>query len=244
MFSKALYKQSWKANWIIWLATTTVSVFVLVIIMSIIGGEGMGKLTSTFTETIVEENLKSNFENASLNYYTLTEDTLEDFDLLFIDNFVLELKEKPFVEPNETTFTNAFLKSIEVTNEKMLSRLEETYPNITVDDDLYIELSSAIMLAFSEDLMESNYDVYSLISHLEEADYIDIWTTQNIPANLYEVYNSEHRETYRLTRAKNSSSTFLAISMTDEVAINKIIESLSDYNINREIYDSFGFDYN
>ena len=64
MFSKALYKQSWKANWVIWLATTVVSVFVLVIIMSLNGGEGMGKLTSTFTETIVEENLKSNFENS------------------------------------------------------------------------------------------------------------------------------------------------------------------------------------
>src|SRR5690554_4839655 len=126
MFSKALYKQSWKANWVLWLTTTIVSVFVLVIIMSLIGGEGMGRLTSTFTETVVEEELKSNFQNASLNYYTLTEETLEDFDLLFIDSYVFELKENPFIEPSEETFTNAFLKALGITNEQMLDKLKET----------------------------------------------------------------------------------------------------------------------
>lgn len=39
MFSRALYKQSWKANWIQWLSVLVVSVFVLVIIMLMSGGE-------------------------------------------------------------------------------------------------------------------------------------------------------------------------------------------------------------
>src|SRR5690554_4998410 len=107
MFSKALYKQSWKANWVLWLSTTLVSTFVLVIIMFLIGGEGMGTLTSSFTETIVYDELESQYENMSLNYYTLNDDILYDFDKLFLDFYIEEVKENPYVTPSEETFLAA-----------------------------------------------------------------------------------------------------------------------------------------
>lgn len=242
MFSKALYKQSWKANWVMWLSTTLVSLFVLVIIMSLVGGQSIGSLTTSFTETIIYENLETNYENQSLNYYTLTEETLIDFDEEFINEYVIELKENPFVEPNEETFEKAFLNAFNKIDAGMLERLKKVYPELKETDELYIELSNAIKVAFSEEMHTSTYDVFSLVSHLEAADYLVIWTTEDLPDNLYEGKNSEARVNYRLERSKNSSTLFLSVSMTDPLVIDRIVENLKSYNITHEIYDSFGFD--
>src|SRR5690554_977565 len=156
MFSKALYKQSWKANWVLWLSTTIVSTFVLVVIMFLVGGEGLGKLTKSFTETIVYEELSSKYENSSLTYYTLTDETLYDFDKMFIDNYIIEIKENPFVVPNEETFMNVSLKTFMEINSTLINRIKEFEPTIELDDIRYQELSSAILLSLSNSIINDS----------------------------------------------------------------------------------------
>lgn len=247
MFNKALYKQSWKANWTLWTATTLITNFVLIVIMLLLGGQGISNLTSTFSETVVYESLYTKFEDASLNYYTLTEESFYDFDIIFLDELMIEIKNIPLEEISEerieAAFEVSYLRSLNYLNETILFKINEIDNTITIDDDLYLELSNAIMFGFSNFVEPTydHYDVKALVEHLTVLDFIEIITTQKDPLNLYDVANSSLRNIYRLDRSQNSSATFLKILMTSEEFINGLLIQFASLGISNETYLSFGF---
>src|SRR5690554_2570327 len=142
MFSKALYKQSWKANWVLWLSTTLVSTFVLIIIMFLIGGDGMGSLTTSFTETIVYDELESQYENMSLNYYSLSDDVLLEFDQKFLDFYLNEFEKNP-TDIDGAIEEAANSASIYV-KENILSKMQTIDSTIVLDDDRSEEHTSEL----------------------------------------------------------------------------------------------------
>ena len=114
MFSKALYKQSWKANWIQWLAIAVVSGFILTIIMLMSGGDGIGSLTSSFTETFVKDTLESEYQNTTLNYHSIIYENLEHFDNAFFENYLEQIKDNKFQEPTPVYIQNAYIHAVGV----------------------------------------------------------------------------------------------------------------------------------
>src|SRR5690554_6644472 len=170
MFSKALYKQSWKANWVLWLSTTLVSTFVLVIIMFLIGGDGMGSLTTSFTETIVYDELESQYENMSLNYYTLSDDVLLEFDKKFLDFYLDEFVKNP--SDIETVIENAANAASNYITENILTLMHDIDSTILINDDRYNELMFSVMITFQA-LYEYGMELYlpPLFAHLTNEDY-------------------------------------------------------------------------
>lgn len=87
MFSKALYKQSCKANGIMWAIITFAVCFMLACVMLISGSGNVGKMEEAIEDTIIQGEIDSQIEKRSINYYTIATDGEKYFDKQFVTNF-------------------------------------------------------------------------------------------------------------------------------------------------------------
>ena len=62
MFSKALFKQSCKANGIMWLIITVAVCFMLACVMLISGKSDIGEVKENIENTIIKETVESNMK--------------------------------------------------------------------------------------------------------------------------------------------------------------------------------------
>ena len=92
MFNKALFKQSCKANGILWAIITFATCFMLACVMIISGNGNLTKLTGSMSSSIIESTVESTMEQTALSYYVVTDEvmdqlsgfvTSENFDALY-----------------------------------------------------------------------------------------------------------------------------------------------------------------
>lgn len=92
MFSKALFKQSCKANGLLWAIITFATCFMLACVMIISGNGNLTKLTGSMSSSIIESTVESTMEQTALSYYVATDEvmdqlsgyvTSENFDMLY-----------------------------------------------------------------------------------------------------------------------------------------------------------------
>ena len=84
MFSKALFKQSCKANGVLWAIITFAVCFMLASVMIISGNGNMSTMKTGISNTIVESTLQSEMKGRAINYYLTTSQSLEAFDIAFL----------------------------------------------------------------------------------------------------------------------------------------------------------------
>ena len=101
MFNKALFKQSCKANGILWAIITFATCFMLACVMIISGNGNLTKLTGSMSSSIIESTVESTMEQTALSYYVASNKmgtiilgfantgmiTDENFDTMY-DNFI------------------------------------------------------------------------------------------------------------------------------------------------------------
>lgn len=80
MFNKALFKQSCKANGIMWAIITFATCFMLACVMIISGNGNLTKLTGSMSNSIIESTVETTMESRGLNYYIITVDALNKYD--------------------------------------------------------------------------------------------------------------------------------------------------------------------
>ena len=83
MFSKALFKQSCKANGTMWAIITFAVCFMLACVMLISGNGNIGEVKNSIQDTIITKEIDAQLEDRSLSYYTTAEDGLAKIDSLF-----------------------------------------------------------------------------------------------------------------------------------------------------------------
>lgn len=86
MFSKALFKQSCKANGTMWGIITFAVCFMLACVMLISGNGNIGEVKNAIQDTIITKEIDSQMEKRALSYYKNAEDGLAEFDTLFSNN--------------------------------------------------------------------------------------------------------------------------------------------------------------
>lgn len=86
MFSKALFKQSCKANGTMWGIITFAVCFMLACVMLISGGGNIGEVKDSIQDTIIVKEVDAQLENRALSYYRDATDGLERFDSILADN--------------------------------------------------------------------------------------------------------------------------------------------------------------
>lgn len=86
MFSKALFKQSCKANGTMWGIITFAVCFMLACVMLISGNGNIGEVRNSIQDTIITEEIDSQMQKRGLSYYANASDGLKQFDRLFSEN--------------------------------------------------------------------------------------------------------------------------------------------------------------
>ncbi len=85
MFNKALFKQSCKANGLMWAIITASTCFMLSCVMLISGSGKIGEVKNSIEDTIIEEKIDSSIKENALNNYVLVDDSLAIFDQNVVD---------------------------------------------------------------------------------------------------------------------------------------------------------------
>lgn len=86
MFSKALFKQSCKANGTMWCIITFAVCFMLACVMLISGNGNIGEVKNSIQDTIITKEVDSQMQKRALTYYINACDGLEQFDSIFSQN--------------------------------------------------------------------------------------------------------------------------------------------------------------
>ncbi len=86
MFSKALFKQSCKANGTMWTIITFATCFMLACVMLISGNGNIGEVKNSIQDTIITKEVDSQMQKRALSYYEYANDGLSKFDCLFSEN--------------------------------------------------------------------------------------------------------------------------------------------------------------
>lgn len=86
MFSKALFKQSCKANGTMWGIITFAVCFMLACVMLISGNGNIGEVKNAIQDTIITKEIDAQMQKRALSYYRDAEDGLRAFDALLAEN--------------------------------------------------------------------------------------------------------------------------------------------------------------
>ncbi len=86
MFSKALFKQSCKANGTMWSIITFATCFMLACVMLISGNGNIGAVKNSIQDTIITKEVDAQMQDRALLYYENSSDGLSKFDSLFCAN--------------------------------------------------------------------------------------------------------------------------------------------------------------
>lgn len=86
MFSKALFKQSCKANGTMWAIITFAVCFMLACVMLISGNGNIGEVKNSIQDTIITKEIDAQLEKRAISYYINAEEGLREFDEIFASN--------------------------------------------------------------------------------------------------------------------------------------------------------------
>ena len=108
MFSKALFKQSCKANGTMWGIITVAVCFMLACVMLISGNGNIGEVKNSIQDTIIVKEVDAGLEKRAVNYYNNAVDGLTQFDRLFAANATDTLSYLTWLSamPKEEQFTD------------------------------------------------------------------------------------------------------------------------------------------
>ena len=87
MFSKALFKQSIKANGIMWIIITFAVCFMLSCVMLISGTSTISEMKSSVSDTIIKEVIESNIKKNEISMYNMANTGEAKFDEYFVTEF-------------------------------------------------------------------------------------------------------------------------------------------------------------
>lgn len=116
MFSKALFKQSCKANGTMWAIITFAVCFMLACVMLISGNGNIGEVKNSIQDTIITKEIDAEMERSAIFYYASAEDGLVHFDYQFSANAHDTLAYLRWCAqmPNQAEFTDLTLYSAAV----------------------------------------------------------------------------------------------------------------------------------
>lgn len=256
MFSKALFKQSCKANGVMWSIISFAVCFMLACVMLISGSGNIGKTKNAIEDTIIRKEIDSAIEERSINYYSIADESLKVFDKEFVKAFdgveymqtVANLIAGGMSAPDAQTAAAMKYYTIAATAVKTHAEQKAISLGYKADGDEAKEILGVSIFALNPELIKDDskelYDLY--ISKTDDilATYDATSLVSNALQNKGEDYVvSAERTGYVSDRAEKSSVIFLAMNITSQKAVDEMLENLSSYGVTKEKYDGFGYNY-
>lgn len=256
MFSKALFKQSCKANGVMWSIITFAVCFMLACVMLISGSGSIGETKNAIEDTIIQKEIDSAMEARAINYYSLSENALKVFDKEFVaafdkteylKNVAALMAAGETQEEAQATAAQKYYR-VAATKAQQNAKTKAESLGYAEESDEAKEILGVSMFALNPELIKDrSEELYnSYLSH--EDDLLDTYDVASLIAYSMtdkgeEYVDSIERKDYVSTRAEKAGSNFLAINMTSDKAVNELLKNLSSYGVTPEKYEGFGYSY-
>ena len=256
MFSKALFKQSCKANGVMWSIITFAVCFMLACVMLISGNGNIGETKNAIEDTIIQQEIDAAIEERAINYYSLSDSALTTFDKEYIAAFdkaeyiqtVATLMANGKSESEAKTAAASKYYGIAALKTQLAAQQKAADLGYGDDEKKTQEIVGVSMFALNPELIEEgSKELYN--SYLEKTD--DILEAYDVTSLVVyamqdkgeEYITSIERRDYVSTRAEKAGANFLALNIVSDEAVNEMIKTLSAYGVDRAKYDSFGYNY-
>lgn len=256
MFSKALFKQSCKANGVMWTIITFAVCFMLACVMLISGNGNIGETKNAIEDTIIQKEIDAAIEERAINYYSLSDSALTTFDKEYIAAFdkaeylrtVAALMAGGKSESEAKTA--AASKYYGVAALKVNFAAEQKAVDLGYGDDKEKtqEIVGVSMFALNPELIEEGSKTLYNAYLGKTEDILDAYDVTSLVVYAMqdkgeEYITSVERRDYVSTRAEKAGANFLALNIVSEEAVDEMIKTLSSYGVDRAKYDSFGYNY-
>ncbi len=256
MFSKALFKQSCKANGVMWTIITFAVCFMLACVMLISGNGNIGETKNAIEDTIIQKEIDAAIEERAINYYSLSDSALTTFDKEYIAAFdkaeylrtVAALMAGGKSESEAKTA--AASKYYGVAALKVNFAAEQKAVDLGYGDDKEKtrEIVGVSMFALNPELIEEGSKTLYNAYLGKTEDILDAYDVTSLVVYAMQDKGEEYitsieRRDYVSTRAEKAGANFLALNIVSEEAVDEMIKTLSSYGVDRAKYDSFGYNY-
>lgn len=256
MFSKALFKQSCKANGIMWSIITFAVCFMLACVMLISGSGNISATKNAIQDTIIKDEIESSMEKRAINYYSIADDALNTFDKAFVKVFNKTEYERNVAKlimlgnsadkAKTLAAEGYYLTAMKAVQQEAADKATEL--GYAMGSDQAKEILGVSIFALNPDLIkESDEEVYNkYASHPE--DLLETYDVKSLVENAMNNKGEEfiteiERRDYVSTRAEKASSNFLAINITSDKAVDEMVKALTSYGVDEAKYRSFNYTY-
>ena len=256
MFSKALFKQSCKANGVMWTIITFAVCFMLACVMLISGNGNIGETKNAIEDTIIQKEIDAVIEERAINYYSLSDSALTTFDKEYIAAFDKAEYLKTVAalmaggKSESEAKTAAASKYYGVAALKVNFAAEQKAVDLGYGDDKEKtqEIVGVSMFALNPELIEEGSKTLYNAYLGKTEDILDAYDVTSLVVYAMqdkgeEYITSVERRDYVSTRAEKAGANFLALNIVSEEAVDEMIKTLSSYGVDRAKYDSFGYNY-
>ena len=239
MFSKALFKQSCKANGTMWAIITFAVCFMLACVMLISGSDSISTTINSVEDTIIDKEITSAMEARAINYYENEVDGMAKFDELFLVNIAAESAANP-TNP-QIAFVSAYTKSCEQIQEYIYAKALAADPKYTSESAEALEMLGSVMYAINPNGMFDEF----YTSHGENApeNHAQPLMIHCLSGDIASYLKSAERTQYIADRSEYCSTVFLAGNITTKENIDKMLAELESFGVTLEKYESFGYTY-
>lgn len=254
MFSKALFKQSCKANGTMWAIITFAVCFMLACVMLISGNGDISSVKDSIQDTIIQKEVDSQMEKRAVNYYYREKEAMKRFDELFAAEFPAEYMKKKAELSGASDLEIVKAAAVSVSERVGAQLKAETIANVKEDlkkandggefaddSDEVLELVAATLYPIAAGSSE-----FADFPEKYKNNYVDLTYLYGIIANIADesaFINGEEHLADIDERAETYASVFLAYNMTTDAALDKLRAALSEYSVSKEKFDSFGYTY-
>lgn len=256
MFSKALFKQSCKANGVMWTIITFAVCFMLACVMLISGNGNIGETKNAIEDTIIQKEIDAAIEERAINYYSLSDSALTTFDKEYIAAFdkaeylktvaALMAGGKSESEAKTAAASKYYgVAALKVNFAAEQKAVDLGYGN---DKEKTQEIVGVSMFALNPELIEEGSKTLYNAYLGKTEDILDAYDVTSLVVYAMqdkgeEYITSVERRDYVSTRAEKAGANFLALNIVSEEAVDEMIKTLSSYGVDRAKYDSFGYNY-
>ena len=171
MFSKPLFKQSCKANFLTWILVTFATCFMLAVVIVVIGLSGASYIKDSMVEVFQDDAVYAEVDKNAMTYYYITETSLKTYDQAK-ENFDLLID--TVTEPGYKILTNSYQKLIDEgkTDDEARNKLADQYSILGLTRE-YVDVIIDYYLVCGDDLSDEKVSEY-LMNRVADGVYEEL----------------------------------------------------------------------
>lgn len=190
MFSKALFKQTCKANWIKWVAVTVATCAMLAIVIIVLGNLGINNIRDSLKNIFVQANQEAELKSNAVDGYNLYNTTVEanqqlnllDLGLnMAIMQFNIALTEagQAGADTNDPAVRGQVINQV-VNGMAQDETISSILTQMGIDEATFIAMFNQFLTTYSNTTLAGE--------QITASDIIDAWYLDNVESQAYNQY--------------------------------------------------------